>query len=142
MKSNLFDKASIGGLLGLFIVTFALAALCHFFLVGIEICLLATLKAISISFFVVTIGVIALLALLVPYGVILILGGGFISDFIEDKVSTAKVVLTVILILLFLAIWTFIAWKFINISYGWFIELEKKELIAFPNSFRLIPFIG
>ncbi len=142
MKSNLFDKASIGGLLGLFIVTFALAALCYFFLVGIEICLLATLKAISISFFVVTIGVIALLALLVPYGVILIFGGGFISDFIEDKVSTAKVVLTVILILLFLAIWTFIAWKFINISYGWFIELEKKELIAFPNSFRLIPFIG
>lgn len=142
MNSKFFEKANIGSLLGVYLISFVLTIVVFLFLVGIEICLLATLRAISISFFVVTVGVVALLALLVPYGIILIYGGVATLDLFEEKVPKAKVVISVLLILLFLAIWTYLARKCINISYGWLIELEKKDLIAFPDSFRIIPIIG
>lgn len=111
MNSKFFEKANIGSLLGVYLISFVLTIVVFLFLVGIEICLLATLRAISISFFVVTVGVVALLALLVPYGIILIYGGVATLDLFEEKVPKAKVVISVLLILLFLAIWTYLAWK-------------------------------
>lgn len=120
----------------IYLAIMALAAGAFVLSVGIEIVLLWVLNMIGVTLFAVIVALAAVASLAAPFLVIVWYGFLGILDDIDSK---RRIVFDVLLVLLCLTIWTFAAKEMAFGAYNLLLHLEEIGIIAFPESFRVIP---
>lgn len=135
------EAVGLGYIIIGFILSMVVASAVFALLAGLEIALLATLKAIGITVFVIGVGILAALVLLAPYLVFLIGGVIAILDYKSVSALLLRILISIVVMLIFMALWTFIAGKLSGAAYQLMVNLADAGKIALPDSLHVFPIL-